>query len=209
MRNRWSILSVLFLVRATMAFQFQSVAAVAPLLGREFNVGLADTGVLIGLYFAPGAVLALPGGIIGRRFGDKSTVLFGLALMLGGGLLMALSGSWGGQITGRLVAGTGGVLLNVLMTKMVTDWFAGREISTAMAIFINSWPAGLAVSLLVLPPIGAAYGVGAVYLAVTTLIALGTLALVTFYDAPTVVVAGAQARTNLERKTAAAVIPPE
>jgi len=206
MRNRWSILSVLFLVRATMAFQFQSVAAVAPLLGQEFNAGLADTGVLIGLYFAPGAVLALPGGIIGRRFGDKTTVLFGLALMLGGGVLMALSASWAGQMTGRLVAGTGGVLLNVLMTKMVTDWFAGREISTAMAFFVNSWPAGLAVSLLVLPPIGVAYGVSAVYLAVTTLIALGTLALVALYDAPTVVVAGAHARTSLDRKTAAAAI---
>jgi MFS family permease len=86
MRSRWGILAVLFVVRATMAFQFQSVAAVAPLLVREFNVGLADIGVLIGLYFAPGAVLALPGGVIGRRFGDKTTVLFGLALMLGGGL---------------------------------------------------------------------------------------------------------------------------
>src|SRR4249920_2267686 len=38
LRNRWSILAVLFVVRLTMAFQFQSVASVAPLLGREFGV---------------------------------------------------------------------------------------------------------------------------------------------------------------------------
>jgi hypothetical protein len=44
---------------------------------------------------------------------------------------MALSDSWTGQIAGRLVAGAGGVLLNVQMTKMVADWFAGREIATA------------------------------------------------------------------------------
>ena len=31
-----------------------------------------------------------------------------------------------------------------------------------MAIFVNSWPAGVAVSLLTLPAIGTAYGVGAV-----------------------------------------------
>ena len=48
------------------------------------------------------------------------------------------------------------------MTKMVTDWFAGKEIATAMAIFVNSWPAGVAVSLLALPLIGTTYGVGAV-----------------------------------------------
>jgi hypothetical protein len=56
-----------------MAFQFQSVAAVAPLLGNEFGVSLADIGILIGLYFTPGLALALTGGAIGRRVGDKST----------------------------------------------------------------------------------------------------------------------------------------
>src|SRR5882757_3016703 len=66
LRNRWGILAVLFAVRATMAFQFQSVAAVAPLLSSEYGVGLADVGVLIGLYFAPGVALALPGGAIGQ-----------------------------------------------------------------------------------------------------------------------------------------------
>jgi hypothetical protein len=48
LRNRWGILAVLFTVRLTMAFQFQSVAAVAPLLGPKFGVSLADIGLLIG-----------------------------------------------------------------------------------------------------------------------------------------------------------------
>src|ERR1700726_1334985 len=94
LRNRWFVLAVLFVVRLTMAFQFQSVAAVAPLLGQAFGVGLADIGMLIGLYFAPGIALALPGAAIGQRFGDKRTVLVALLLMLIGGLAMALSPSW-------------------------------------------------------------------------------------------------------------------
>src|SRR5467141_5125724 len=157
-RNRWGILAVLFAVRATMAFQFQSVAAVAPLLSSEYGVGLADVGVLIGLYFAPGVALALPGGAIGQRFGDKTTVLGGLLLMLAGSLMMASATSWNIQIAVRLVAGEGGDILRVQMTKMLTDWFAGREIATAMAILVNSWPAGIAVSLLTLPLIGTTYG---------------------------------------------------
>src|ERR1700749_3068120 len=112
MRNRWSILAVLFAVRATMAFQFQSVAAVAPLLGHEFGVGLADIGVLIGLYFAPGVALALPGGAVGRLFGDKTAVLGALALMLAGSVTMAFAASWNMQIVGRLVSGAGGVILS-------------------------------------------------------------------------------------------------
>ena len=65
MRSRWGILAVLFVVRLSTAFQFQSVAAVAPLLGTNFGVSLADIGLLIGLYFTPGVALALPGGAIG------------------------------------------------------------------------------------------------------------------------------------------------
>jgi MFS family permease len=182
LRNRWFILAVLFVVRLTMAFQFQSVAAVAPLLTTQFGMGLADIGLLIGLYFTPGVALALPGGAIGQRFGDKPTVLGALALMLVGGLAMAVSDSWTAQIAGRLVAGAGGVLLNVQMTKMVTDWFAGKEIATAMAIFVNSWPAGVALSLLSLPVIGTAHGVSAVYFTVAILIAGGIGVLAAFYQ---------------------------
>lgn len=145
-----------------MAFQFQSVAAVAPLLASEFGVGLADIGALIGLYFAPGIVLALPGGAIGQRFGDKATMLGAMLLMLAGSVAMASAPSWSIQIAGRLVTGAGGVILSVQMTKMATDLFADREIATAMAVFLNSWPAGVALSLLVLPLIGTSYGVAAV-----------------------------------------------
>jgi MFS family permease len=181
--NRWGILAVLFTVRLTMAFQFQSVAAVAPLLGGKFGVSLADIGILIGLYFTPGIALALPGGAIGQKFGDKATATCALALMLIGELAMIASEAWGWQIAGRLVAGGGGVLLNVVMTKMVADWFAGKDIATAMAIFVNSWPAGIAVSLLILPAIGITHGIAAVYLSVAALIAIGIVLLLAGYRA--------------------------
>jgi MFS family permease len=203
--NRWSILAVLFAVRLTMGFQFQSVAAVAPLLERELGVSLADIGVLIGLYFTPGVALALPGAAIGQKFGDKRTVLGALLLMLAGQLAMALSASWGIQIAGRLVAGAGGVMLNVQMTKMVTDWFAGREIATAMAIFVNSWPAGVAISLLTLPAIGTAHGVSAAYLAVAATIGCGVL-LAALYQPPPGFIAATTARARLDRNTVIALI---
>lgn len=206
LRNRWVILAVLFMVRLTMAFQFQSVAAVAPLLGHAFGVGLGDIGILIGLYFTPGIALALPGGAIGKRFGDKTTVLGALLLMLIGGLTMGLSDSWTMQIAGRLVAGAGGVLLNVQMTKMVADWFAGKEIATAMAIFVNSWPAGVAISLLTLPLVGTAYGVDAVYLTVVALIGFAFVLLLVAYRSPAKGTTAAATSARLDRNAVVAVI---
>jgi MFS family permease len=184
LHHRWGILAVLFTVRLTMAFQFQTVAAVAPLLKTQFGVGIAEIGFLIGLYFTPGVVLALPGGAIGKWLGDKRTTLAALTLMVFGSLAMAYGESWNWQIAGRLVAGAGGVLLNVQLTKMITDWFAGKEIATAMAVFVNSWPAGIALSLLTLPLIGTSYGVQAVHLFVAALAAIGILLTLTYRPPP-------------------------
>jgi MFS family permease len=205
-RSRWTILAVLFVARAAMAFQFQSVGAVAPLVSDSLGASLADIGILIGLYLAPGVALALPGATIGRRYGDKAIVLAGLLMMLAGEMLMTASTSWSLQIGGRLIAGTGGVLLNVLMTKMVADWFAGREIAAAMAIYINSWPAGIAIALMLLPAIGTTFGMTAVGIAVSVLIIVGIGLMIFIYSAPEVSPAGGGERRGISAGTTYALI---
>jgi MFS family permease len=181
---RWRILALLFIVRTAMAFQFQAVGALSPLFVESLGITLADIGLLVGLYLAPGIVFALPGGALGARFGDRRLVLVGLALMVAGGILAVAGYSFAAQVTARLLAGAGGVILNVLMSKMVTDWFAGREIATAMAIFVNSWPVGIALALAVLPLVAAAGGLAAALAAVAAFAALGFVLLATLYREP-------------------------
>jgi MFS family permease len=182
--QRWNVLIILFTVRLSMAFQFQSVASISPTIMKAYGVGLGDIGLLISLYLAPGIALAIPGGEVGRRFGDKRIVLFGLVLMIAGGLLMAFAPTWHWQIAGRIVAGIGGVVLNVLMSKMVTDWFAGKEIATAMAIFVNSWPVGIALCLFLLPAIAAAKDLATALLLTTAFCALGFILFAALYRPP-------------------------
>ena len=184
MALRWRVLALLFLVRTTMAFQFQAVGALSPTFQQDFGVGIADIGLLIGLFFAPGMFLAIPGGALGRRFGAKRVVLLGLALMTGGGVLMAASDLWAGQIAGRLTAGVGGILLNVMMTKMVADWFLGKEISFSLAVFVMSWPVGIAVALIVLPMLGLAYGLTLTLTAIAAMAGAGLLAMALLYRSP-------------------------
>ena len=81
-------------------------------------------------------VIALPGGALGKALGDKRTVLVGCSIMFVGNVIMAYSDLWSAQIAGRLLTGVGGVVVNVITSKMVMDWFAEREISTAMALFL-------------------------------------------------------------------------
>src|SRR5260370_33986721 len=74
MANRWVAISVVFLTRPAMGYQFQSIASVGPLLIPELGLSWAQLGSLIGLYMLPGVFFALPGGVIGQRFGERRVV---------------------------------------------------------------------------------------------------------------------------------------
>jgi MFS family permease len=150
MTPRWRALAILTAARTSLGVQFQSLASVSPTLLPDLRLSYGDLGFLIGLYFLPGLVMALPAGAIGRRFGDRRVVIAGLVLMVAGGVLTGLAPDATTLVVGRALSGIGAVLLNVLMSKMVTDWFAGREIVLAMAIFVNSFPIGVGLALLTL-----------------------------------------------------------
>jgi predicted MFS family arabinose efflux permease len=156
--NRWLILAVLFLARTAMGFQFQSVASVSPFLIDELAIDYAMLGTLIGLYKLPGTVFALPGGVLGQRFGDKQVVLVGLVMMAIGGVLVGMAEDYATAVLGRMLSGCGGVLLNILLAKMTMDWFAKRELVLAMAILVNSWPFGIALALVIQSAVAVAFG---------------------------------------------------
>jgi predicted MFS family arabinose efflux permease len=183
-RNRWSVLALLSLARTAMAFQFQTVGSLAPDLVDAFALDYARLGTLIGLYLLPGVLIALPGGMLGGRFGAKRVVLTGLALMALGGVLTGFGDSLVPMVVGRVMSGTGAVLMNVLLAKMVVDWFAGREIATAMAVMISSWPLGLALALVAVPPLAAALGWQAVMHLTALMCVLWLIAIGVSYRAP-------------------------
>ncbi|MBT3809918.1 MAG: MFS transporter [Rhodospirillaceae bacterium] len=147
MTNRWLVLGALFVARSALGFHFQSVASVAPLLVEDLGIDFTAIGTLIGLFSLLGVVTALPAGFLGQRFGERRVCIFGLALMTLGGFVMWLGDGFAMIAVGRMIAGTGGVVITVIMVKIVGDLFEGKEVVTAMAILMNSWPVGIAIGL--------------------------------------------------------------
>ena len=142
---RWRILGLLFLARIGLGFQFQTVASVGEDLVVAFGLDYAGIGFLIGLFMAPGLFLAIPAGYWGRFVSDRIMVVIGLsALALGGAVSSLATDSWAIGL-GRIFAGAGFLFATLYFTKMVADWFEGREIATAMSILVMSWPFGIAM----------------------------------------------------------------
>jgi predicted MFS family arabinose efflux permease len=143
--SRWTILALLFAARVGLGFQFQTVGSVADPLVRELHLNFAEVGTLIGLFNAPGLVLSIPAGLAGRYASDRILVAAGLAAMVAAGVLALLADGFAMLALARLLAGAGFVLSTLYFTKMVADWFVGRELATAMAVLVMSWPFGIAM----------------------------------------------------------------
>lgn len=175
MGKRWRVLAALSVARISMGFQFQTVPATAPLLSDSLGIDQAQIGWLVGLYLLPGIVFALPGGMLGARFGDKRMVLLGLALMALGGAGFALAGNMQQAVIARSVMGVGAVVLNVLLVKMVTDWFDGKEMVLAMSILMNAWPIGIGLALVTQGALAQSVSWQAAFAATAVLSVLGML----------------------------------
>ena len=184
MSQRWAMLLVVFFTRTSLGFQFQSIAALTPFLVTAFDISWAQVGLLMGLFMLPGVVFALPGGLLGQRFGSRRVVLAGLGLMIVGGMFVSYSGGFHSAALGRTLCGIGGVLVNIMLARMVADWFRGRELQTALGLMLAAWPFGMTLALMMLGPLAllASWRVAEYATVAAAALALGVMALV--YEDP-------------------------
>ena len=195
------MLLVLFVVRLAMGYQFQSVASVSSDLVRELGFSYVEVGTLIGLFLLPGVVIAIPSGLLTRAMRDKNLLMIGAVTMIIGGLVMGTADTPRALFTGRLITGVGGTIFNVILTKMVTDWFAGKEIVTALAVMLTAWPIGISLGLLTHGGIAEAFSWRGAFMAtaVAALIALVMTAAL-YRDATTAAPPGGGVRFGVPRR---------
>lgn len=153
----------LALTRLAFGFQLQTVATLGPELMALLVLDFAALGGLIGSYLAPGIFVSLPSGFVARRFGDRAMAFASAWLLALGGVLAALAvqQGWGAAAIGlgRAVAGIGAVGMSVMQSKMAADRFGPAQLPIVMAVLLGTFPIGIGLAQVVLPPVAAAWGV--------------------------------------------------
>jgi len=152
------MLGMLFLCRTALGLEFETVGSAADSLGSEFHFSHAQIGTLIGMFMLPGMLVALPSGYAGRYVSDRVLVGIGLLALALGGFVASQANGFDWLAAGRIACGVGFVLSSLYFSKMTVDWFAGKELATAMAVLVVSWPFGIAAGQIGYPWLAEAYG---------------------------------------------------
>jgi predicted MFS family arabinose efflux permease len=156
--RRWLILASTVVSFFAVGVTFFAVPPLASELVSRFGLSHFSIGVLMGAIGVPAILLSIPLGAAVDRWPARAAGNFSLALMLFGAVLFALAPSYLLLLGGRIIFGLGGLIVNLLLARLVTTAFAGRELSLAMGIFNAVYPASMIIMFTFHPPLLASFG---------------------------------------------------
>ncbi len=150
--NRWLVLASAMASFFAVGMTFFAVPPLAGTLRAEFALSNLAIGLLMGAIAVPAVALSLPLGAALDCWSPRAAGLAGLAAMLVGSVTFATAPGYGWLLGGRLVFGVGALLVNLLLARLLSVVFAGRELALAMGLFTATYPASM-IALFTLHPV--------------------------------------------------------
>jgi len=145
MRTPWPHILILWLVGILAAAQLAKISAIAPILRTSFELSLPQIALLISLLEVGGGVFGFVAGLGLARFGMRSFLLLGGAILAGTSLIEALAPNPAILFAARAVEGIGYLLMVIVcptaIAALATDQSRGR----ALALWSTFVPVGLAL----------------------------------------------------------------
>jgi predicted MFS family arabinose efflux permease len=156
--RRWLILFSTVVSFFAVGVTFFAVPPLVPQLTEKFDLTHMQIGILMGAIAIPAVFISISLGAAVDRWPSRATGVVGLILMAVGATAFALAPSYLALVLGRLVFGIGGLTMNLLLARLVTEAFMGRELSLAMGIFNSVFPASMILTFTLHPRLLAAMG---------------------------------------------------
>ncbi|MBX7069865.1 MAG: MFS transporter [Microthrixaceae bacterium] len=140
--RRWGILAVLCISLVTIVIAVSSLNVAIPTIIRELNASSTESLWIIESYALVFAVILLPAGAIGDRFGRKWALLGGLVIFGGLAVVASFSTDPTQLIATRAVMGIGAALIMPATLSIITNVFPPHERQRAIATWAGLAGAG-------------------------------------------------------------------
>jgi EmrB/QacA subfamily drug resistance transporter len=134
-RSPWSVLPPLVLGFFMIMVDTTIVNVAVPSIQKAFHAGLTDVGWVNSGYLLSFAVLMLPAGRLGDRYGPRSLFIWGLVVFTVSSAACGLAGSIGFLIGARVVQGVGAALMTPQTMAVITRVFPAKSRGAALGVW--------------------------------------------------------------------------
>ncbi|GMA22445.1 MFS transporter [Luteimicrobium album] len=134
-RSPWSVLPPLVLGFFMIMVDTTIVNIAVPSLQKAFDANITDVGWVNSGYLLSFAVLMLPAGRLGDRYGPRALFISGLVLFTVASAACGLAGSIGFLIAARVIQGVGAALMTPQTMAVITRVFPPKSRGAALGIW--------------------------------------------------------------------------
>ncbi len=137
-RKGWIVLFAMLFCGIIVIMNQYKVPVFMPALMHDFHTDPGTTGWLMSVIAVAGIVTAFPSAFLLNRFGPKIIGLIGIAFMVLGCTVGALSAEFWQLIVGRILEGIGVAMMGVVATTIISMYFPREKAGLPMGIW-NLW----------------------------------------------------------------------
>src|SRR5262249_14886750 len=176
--TNWPAVWVVFAAGLAAGSYMTKVPPALPALRGDLGLTLVESGWVQTMLYTIGAFAGVFFGTIADRFGPKRIALFGLLLMVAGGLAGAAAPGYVVLLASRFIEGAGFLLLVVSAAPLIAAAAQPADRPTAFAIWSSYMPTGGTLALVLAPLALGSFGWRGLWVALAVYAALCAVLLV-------------------------------
>jgi MFS family permease len=124
----WTVWAVGLLVYMLAVFHRSSLAVAGLAAGERFDITASQLATFVTLQLFVYAAMQIPVGLLVDRFGSRSVMLVGTALMAVAQAGFALAESYPVALVARVFVGVGDAMTFICVLRLVSRWFPARRV---------------------------------------------------------------------------------
>ncbi len=156
--TQWPVVLVAVAAGIVVALHLGKVPPALPVLRQSLDLDMVQGGFLVSVFNLLGMVVAILVGAAADRLGRGRLVTAGFLALAAGGGLGALSESYTPLLISRFVEGVGFIAVVVALPAVVLAAASERDRALALGLWAIFMPAGMALALVLAPPLLAGAG---------------------------------------------------